>query len=73
MSASRRINPLRHPSTWLAFVVWGTAGFMGHPTIASFVVHFAVMPPVLFLLVFTSHWEGGRDARVKIEADTSLG
>jgi hypothetical protein len=48
----------RKPSTILGFAIWGTAGFMGAPTIASFMVHFAILPVVIFVTLWLAHWEG---------------
>lgn len=53
------IHPFhRYPSTYMALVVWGTAGFMGQPTFASFLVHFLIMPVVLAAMLWLAHWEG---------------
>jgi len=48
----------RYPSTYVALVVWGAAGFMAQPTIASFVVHFAFVPLALAGMLWMAHWEG---------------
>lgn len=48
---------LHKPSTYLAFAVWGAGGFMAQPTFASFIVHMAVTPVLLFCLLYVAHWE----------------
>lgn len=50
-----------YPSTYVGFVVWGTAGFMGQPTLASFVVHFGLLPILLFGCLWLAHREGRKD------------
>jgi hypothetical protein len=52
----------RYPSTYGAFVVWGVAGFMGQPTIASFVVHFFILPVALLTILWLAHREGRHQA-----------
>ncbi len=51
-----------YPSTWLIFAVWGTMGFMAQPTLASFVVHFLIAPPLLLAGQWLAHWEGRHEA-----------
>jgi len=45
-------------STYAAFVVWGGAAFMSQPSIASFAVHFFILPPMLLALIWLAHREG---------------
>jgi hypothetical protein len=45
-------------STYAALVVWGTAGFMAQPTLASFAVHFFATPAALMLVIWLAHHEG---------------
>lgn len=53
------IHPFhRYPSTYLALVTWGAAGFMAQPTIGSFLVHFFVVPAALAAMLWMAHWEG---------------
>jgi hypothetical protein len=59
-----KLHPFHHyPSTYLALVVWGAAGFMAQPTIASFVVHFLGIPLGLALILWIAHYEGRSSAR----------
>lgn len=51
------VTYLRFPSTYFAFLTWGVAGFMSAPTIASFVVHFFLVPVLLALTLFLAHRE----------------
>jgi len=53
---------LKHWSTYIAFAIWGTAGYGFTPSIGSFVTHFGIMPPLLALLVWRSRHQttGGR-------------
>lgn len=48
----------KHPSVYIAFTVWCLTGFMGHPTIASGMIHVFMTGPLLALLVFTARMEG---------------
>jgi hypothetical protein len=57
-------------SLYVALAVWGTAGFMAQPTLASFLVHFALTPVLLFLLILIAHWEGR--SHVRAQAQTSV-
>ena len=58
------IHPLhRYPSTYLALVTWGAAGFMSAPTFAAFLVHFAVVPLSLASMLWLAHWEGRHEER----------
>lgn len=51
-------HPFHHyPSSWVAFLAWGMAGFMGHPTIAGMVVWF-VMAALLLIALGMAHHEG---------------
>lgn len=52
------VKYLGNPSTYAAFVVWAVAGFMGQPTMASFLVHFFILPPMLAAVVWLAHAEG---------------
>jgi hypothetical protein len=52
-----------YPSSYLAAIVWGAAGFMGQPTFASFMVHFAILPCMLLLILWLAHWEGRNEAK----------
>jgi hypothetical protein len=54
----------RYPSTYLALVTWGAAGFMAQPTIGSFVVHFLLVPLALAAMLWMAHWEGRAGAIV---------
>jgi hypothetical protein len=47
-----------YPSTYLACLIWGAAGFMGQPTMAAFLVHFVIVPILLLLVLWLAHWEG---------------
>jgi hypothetical protein len=47
----------RRPSNYVAMGVWGAAGFMAQPTLASFIVHFAVLPLLLALTLWLAHLE----------------
>lgn len=49
---------LMHWSTYVAFAVWGTAGFMSQPTFSAFLVHFFLTPALLCLLIYAAHHEG---------------
>lgn len=51
------------PSTYVAFVAWGSAGFMAQPTLASFAVHFAVTPLLLLAVIWLAHVEGRKNGR----------
>jgi hypothetical protein len=51
---------LTHWSTYVAFAIWGTAGYGFTPSIGAFVTHFGIMPPMLILLVWCSHHESRR-------------
>ena len=48
----------RRGSTYAALVAWGSAGFMAQPTLASFAVHFLIMPLVLLAVIWLAHREG---------------
>jgi uncharacterized membrane protein len=50
-----------HPSTIIGFVAWGAGGFGYQPSIGAFIAHFFIMPILLMLMVFVSHWEGRRN------------
>lgn len=50
----------RYPSSYLALVVWGATGFMAQPTVASFAVHFVLVPIMLIAVLWLAHWEGQR-------------
>jgi hypothetical protein len=50
-----------YPSSYLALVVWGAAGFMAQPTIASFLVHFLLVPVLLYACLWLAHWEGRKN------------
>ena len=50
-----------YPSSYLALVVWGAAGFMAQPTFASFLVHFTIVPAFLYFCLWLAHWEGRRE------------
>jgi hypothetical protein len=52
-----------YPSSYLALVVWGAAGFMAQPTIASFAVHFVLLPILLLAILWLAHWEGRRETK----------
>lgn len=57
-----KIHPFHtYPSSYLALVIWGAAGFMAQPTIASFLVHFFGIPALLYLCLWLAHWEGRND------------
>ena len=59
----RNIHPFHsYPSSYVALVVWGATGFMAQPTIASFVVHFALAPILLLVLLWLAHWDGRRES-----------
>ena len=45
-------------STYMALIVWGAAGFMAQPTIASFAVHFFALPLGLLAVIWLAHREG---------------
>jgi hypothetical protein len=49
---------LKHWSTYIAFVVWGTAGYGFTPNLGTLFVHLLLIPPLLALLVWCSHYEG---------------
>jgi hypothetical protein len=49
---------LMHWSTHAAFVTWGAGAFTSAPTIASFAVHFFVLPLALILCIMLAHREG---------------
>lgn len=51
------------PSTYLGLVVWGTAGFMGSPTFASFIVHFTILPLTIVAMLWMAHYEGRNEAK----------
>lgn len=48
----------RQFSTYAALVVWGAAGFMAQPTLASFAVHFFGLPLGLLVVIWLAHSEG---------------
>lgn len=50
-----------YPSTYVAIAVWVSSGFMSQPTFASFIVHFAMLPPLLFAVIWLARWEANRD------------
>ncbi len=52
-------------STYIAIGIWVATGFMSQPTIASFVVHFAMVPVALALLIIIAHYEGRDNERSK--------
>lgn len=45
-------------STYGAFGIWGSTGFMAQPTFASLVVHIALVPALLALTLWLAHHEG---------------
>lgn len=47
-----------YPSSYIGIVVWGATGFMGQPTFASFIVHFTIVPILIFLSLWLAHSEG---------------
>jgi hypothetical protein len=49
-----------YPSSYVGMTVWGAAGFMAQPTFASFIVHFTVLPVLLFGALWLAHREGLR-------------
>jgi len=52
-------HPFHHyPSTYVATLIWGAAGFMGQPTFAAFVVHFLIVPLLLLFVLWLAHREG---------------
>ena len=52
-------------STYIAVGIWVATGFMSQPTIASFAVHFAMVPAALALLIMIAHYEGRDNERSK--------
>lgn len=61
----KNIHPFHsYPSSYLALIVWGAAGFMAQPTIASFAVHFILLPILLLVILWLAHWEGRREGKV---------
>ena len=58
------IHPFHtYPSSYIALVVWGAAGFMAQPTFASFLVHFIVVPVLLYSCLWLAHWEGRKEIK----------
>jgi hypothetical protein len=51
-----------YPSSYIALVIWASAGFMAQPTIASFIVHFFFLPLLLLTVLWLAHWEGQRES-----------
>lgn len=50
-------KPHKKWSTYAALASWGAAAFMAQPTIASLVVHFAINPMILFIVIVLAHRE----------------
>jgi hypothetical protein len=48
----------RNPSTYLALVIWGATAFESQPTMASFIVHFTIVPALMAGTLWLAHWEG---------------
>ncbi len=51
-----------YPSSYVVFVMWGTAGFGYQPTLGAFVVHFILMPILILLALYLAHREGRKQA-----------
>lgn len=49
------------PSTYVGLCVWGATGFMAQPSFASFIVHFAIAPALIFLTIWLAHWEARKE------------
>ena len=48
-------------STYATLVTWGAAGFMAQPSVASFVVHFTVIPAMVGVTIYLARKEGRYD------------
>ncbi|WP_439398462.1 hypothetical protein ACRQ5Q_14430 [Bradyrhizobium sp. PMVTL-01] len=55
MSVLRK--PHKKWSTYAALASWGASSFMAQPTMASFVVHFAINPIILMMVIILAHHE----------------
>lgn len=54
----KEYRPHHYTSNYIALVIWGATAFESQPTIASFVVHFTIVPALIVLTLWLAHWEG---------------
>jgi len=47
-----------YPSSYIGLIIWGATGFMAQPSFASFLVHFAIVPVLIFGALWLAHHEG---------------
>lgn len=54
------ITKIRHVrwSPWFGWAIWGSAAFMGHPNLATVVVQFCVLAPLIYLTIKLARHEG---------------
>ena len=58
MLALKAYHPHHYPSNYVGLIIWGATAFESQPTIASFIVHFTIVPALIVLTLWLAHWEG---------------